>query len=124
MSCTENIYFLNDYFVNRVTVLQLSNYWICSIIHNSIFIAQESSRYLVLKNIYSLHKKDCFFAFCVYKNVSQKIFLHKNENHNDSNQQKTTCTFSRNFSRSKTICVTFLLTKSHTLYATQFLINV
>ena len=39
--------------------------------NNSIFIAQESSRYLSLKDIYSLRKKDCFLDFCLYKNVSQ-----------------------------------------------------
>ena len=35
------------------------------------FIAQESSRY-------SVRKQDWFFAFCVYKNVSQKkVFVYE-----------------------------------------------
>ena len=102
----------------------------------SIFISQESSRYLGLKNINSLPKNDCFlFSF---KRFAKNIFLYINVNNNDSHQQETTCTFNiykkqkllrnvyiytqkfRHFSKSKTICVTFLFTKSMTLYVTGF----
>ena len=46
-----------------------------SIIKNSIFIAQESSRYLgfILKK--NVRKQDFCLFFCVYKNVSKKIFF-------------------------------------------------
>ena len=62
---------------------------------NFIFIAQESSRYLGLKNIYTPYvKRIDFFAFCLYKKVSQKkSFLYRNVNNNDSHQRKTTWTF-------------------------------
>ena len=44
-----------------------------STMQSFIFIAQESSQYLGLNiYIYSLHKKDRFFCFCVYKNVLQE----------------------------------------------------
>ena len=44
---------------------------------NSIFIAQESSWYLVLKYINTPYVKRIDF-FCVYKNVSQKkVFKYK-----------------------------------------------
>ena len=48
-----------------------------------------------IKNIYTPHvKRIDFFAFCSYKNVSQKkSFLNINLNYNDSHQRKTTCTF-------------------------------
>ena len=48
------------------------------------FFAQESSRY-------SVRKQDWFFfAFCVYKNVSQKNwFLYMNDNYNDCHHRKT-----------------------------------
>ena len=63
-----------------------------------------------------------------------------NENNNDSHQQNTTCTLyiykdqknretfiyrekARHFAKSETICDTFLLTKSRTLYITRFFIN-
>ena len=39
---------------------------------NSIFIAQESSRYLGFKINTHYIKRIGFFSFCVYKNVSQK----------------------------------------------------
>ena len=43
---------------------------------NSIFILQENSQYLGLKKIYIPYvKRIDFFAFCVYKNVSQKIYF-------------------------------------------------
>ena len=69
----------------------------------------------------------------VYIEMSLKIFLYINVNNNDSYQQKTTCTFIyiqkakklRNiyiYRKIKTICVTFLLTKSRTLYVTRFFI--
>ena len=60
-----------------------------------ILIAQESSQYLGLKYIYTPYiKRIGFFAFCVYKNVSQKNrSLYINENNNDSRQRKITCTF-------------------------------
>ena len=46
---------------------------------DSILIAQEISRYLGLKNKHSLRKKGLiYFAFGLYKNVSQKrLFLYK-----------------------------------------------
>ena len=90
----------------------------------------------IKKYIYSLRKK-YFFSFCLYKNVAQKQ-LYINVNNNDSHQQKKTSTFlyiykakkmlnvyiyiqkARHFSKSKTIYVAFLLTKSHTLYVTRF----
>ena len=93
------------------------------------FIAQESSRY-------SVRKQDLFFAFCVYKSVSQKIGFCMDENDDDCHHQKTTRTFiytkskkiakrfyiqkARHFSKSKTISVTFLYTKSDTLDVTGF----
>ena len=69
-----------------------------------------------------------FFAFCVYKNVSQMI-LYINVNNISSHHWKTTCTFyyiqknkirnvyiyiqrASHFSNSKTICVTFYSPKS------------
>ena len=63
-----------------VIYLQFCSYWIIdfSKVQNSIFIAQEISRYFSLKNIYSLSKNDWFCAFCVYKNIfKNNIFVYK-----------------------------------------------
>ena len=82
-----------------------------------------------IKN-HSYVKKIDFFDFCVYKNVfAKKSFLHINVNNNDYHQRNTTCPIlyiknqnklpnvytyiqkSRNFAKSKTICVMFLIYK-------------
>ena len=91
----------------------------------SIFIAHESSQYLGFKQIPYIEK--FFFAFCIYINFSQKkIFLYINLDHNDYHQRKIACTLVyiqkkgnfakhfyiqkfRQFSKSKTICVTVRL---------------
>ena len=106
---------------------------------NSIFIAQESSRYLGFKK-YTPYVKRIFFAFCVYKNVSRKKrFWYKNINNNDSHPWKIKCTFlyiqkakkSRNVSiyiqksiKNKTVCVAFLFIKIQTLHVTRFFMKI
>ena len=59
----------------------------------------------------SLRKQDWFFAFCVYKNVSQKnCFLYINESYNYYHQQKTTCT-SYIYTKGKTDIKTIIFKK-------------
>ena len=59
----------------------------------SIFIAQDNSRYLGFKNILLKLKDWGFLVFLYIKTSRQKnIFVHMNENCNDSHHQKTTCT--------------------------------
>ena len=120
-------------FAHSFVAIELLNFSIMKIF---IFIAQERSQYSGLKK--SVHKKDWFFAFCVYKNNLQRkhCFLYINVNYNDYHQQNTMCTFlylqktkncqtfyiqkSRHFAKSKIISVTFLYTKIKTLHVTRF----
>ena len=51
----------------------LFNYWLFSIMQNSILIAQESYQSLGIKKKNPYVSRIDFFAFCVYKNVSQNM---------------------------------------------------
>ena len=71
-----------------------------------------------------------FFAFCVYKNVSEyKICLYINWNYNNCHQQKTMCTLYIQkekkcetvfYKKSKTILVLFLYTKCMIIFVMRF----
>ena len=82
------------------------------------------------------------FDFCVYQKVLPELFcLYTNLNNNDSHHKNTAFPLlyipkkeklpnfyiyiqkSRNTVKIKTICVTFLFTKSQTLYVTRFSSN-
>ena len=94
VSCTENSNLCLRLFSKLTYSFGVIEFLAFSIMQNSIFIAQESSRYLGFKKCTPYVKRIGLFAFCLYKNVSQKnSFLYSNVNNNDSHQRKITYTF-------------------------------
>ena len=96
------------------------------------------SRELSVFGLFSLNpyvNRIAFLAFCVpiYKNVSQKnCFIYMNKNYNDFQQRKITCTLiyiqfvfqTFQYPKIQTMSVTFLYTKSKTLYLTRFFMKI
>ena len=96
--------------------MYLLNYWLFQKCKILFLLLKRALGIWAWKN--SLCKKDLFFAFCVYKNVSQKRFLHINVNNNKYHYRKTTCTFIY-IKKAKKLQNLYMYTKIQTLFKKQ-----